>query len=175
MSEEHLVNLPAYPTSSSARSSLRAAPPALLPRHPRHSCSARPGWGWGAAAPIWRLDLPRSAQPGTFPLPKTVCAEISAWDGVGGGGGDGLLHCAQLILKARCIFICLPTSPPLPSFSPSLFFSLALYFFLCQPPLLLCENKHCTVANSYLHALAKTRGAARLDKTNGPFGAVSYL
>lgn len=65
---------------------------------------------------------------------------------------------------------------PSPSFLLSLaIFSLALYFFLCQSPLLLCENKHCTVANSYLHALAKTQGAARLDKANGLFSAVPYL
>lgn len=65
MSEEHLVSLPAHPTSSSARSALSSLPIALTP-------AARAG----GAAPTWRLDLPRSAQPGTSPFPKLLALKF---------------------------------------------------------------------------------------------------
>lgn len=165
MSEEHLVNLPAYPTSSSACSSLGAAPPALLPRHRCHSCSTRRGCSTYLA-----LRPAKVRRAGHIPPPKTVCAEISVWDGVRGTPPLCPAH------PESAMYIYVFAHIPSPSFLLSLaIFSLALYFFFCQPPLLLCENKHCTVTNSYLHALAKTQGAGRLDKTNGLFSAVSYL
>lgn len=166
VSEEHLVNLPASSTSSSACSSLS------VPCLPLSSIAVTRAEG---AAPTRHLVLPRSLELGASPLPKTVCAEISVWDGVGGGGTTHTSPlCPAHPESAMCIYMF--ARPPSPSFLLSrAIFSLALYFFLCQPPLLLCENKHCTVANSYLRALAKTRGAGRLDKTNGLFSAVSYL
>lgn len=76
--------------------------------------------------------------------------------------------------KAGCVFICLRTSPPLPSFLPCLVI-FSLRFARSQPPLLLRGSKRRAVANSYLRAPAKTRGAGGLDKADGVLGAASYL
>lgn len=137
--------------STSSTSPLTPPPPPLAPRSalrlPLSSLAipvtpaahGRGGEGGGAAAPIWRLDLPRSAQPGTFPLPKSVCAEISAWDGVGGGWGGGGRHDTSPLCPAHpesAMYIYMFAHIPSPSFLLSLaifFLSLCISFSVSLP------------------------------------------
>lgn len=62
-----------------------------------------------------------------------------------------------------------PSSSFLPSF-PALLFSLCVSLAVS-----LRGSKRRAVANSYLRAPAKTRGAGGLDKADGVLGAASYL
>lgn len=103
-------------------------PPPLAPLSSLAIAVARAAHARGAAPP-WHLHPSRSPKPGTSPFPKPS-QNFSV-----GCSQRGLLHCAQLILKAQCIFMYLHTSPPLPSFSPfAIFFARSVFLSLSASP-----------------------------------------
>lgn len=111
--------------------SLLALPPARLPpiaaAHAAHA---------GAAAPARHLRPAKVRRAGHMPLPKTVCAEIAAWDGVGGTSP----LCPAHPESAVCIYMF--AHIPSPSFllSLAIFFSCSVFLSLSASPPALREQ-----------------------------------
>lgn len=100
---------------------LRLSSLAIVVTHAAHA---------GGAAPTQHSDLLRSAEPGTSPFPKLFVLKFQCGMELG-----GLLHCAQLILKVRCIYlyVCTHPLPFLPSL-PCYFFSCSVFLSLSVSP-----------------------------------------